>query len=112
MPSFLIGGLICYFHWEAMLISHVAERVVRMPFNNMQELYESDYKLSSPPGSTNWDDFKYGNTLWKRIFKDQLEPFEDEYKPLLDAEKQIEWLFTNEKNAVYWNYFRIRRVFS
>ena len=77
----------------------------------MQELYDSDYKLGVSPGASNWDDFKYGNALWQRIFKDKLEPFEEDYKQLVYAKNQIEWMFTNEKNAIYWNYFRIRRVF-
>ena len=78
--SFLFAGLLCYFHWEAMLISHVAMRVSRIPFNNMQELYDSDYKFATCPGTSVWDSFKYGNALWQRIYKDRLEPFEEEYQ--------------------------------
>ena len=51
-----------------------------MPFNNMQELYESDYKFANRLGTSHWDAFKYGNALWQRIYKDKLEPFEEEYQ--------------------------------
>ena len=78
--SFLFAGLLCYFHWEAMLISHVAMRVTTMPFDNMQELYDSDYKFSVRPGTSMWDAFKNGNAHWQRIYKDKLEPFWEEYK--------------------------------
>ena len=103
--SFLFGGLICYFHWEAMLISHVASRVAPMPFNNMQELYDSDYNFMTPPGTSYWDSFKYGNSLWQRLYKDKLEPFGEEYKLKKFTIKK--WLLSNEKNAAYglWKSF-------
>ena len=100
--SFFLGGLLCYFHWEAMLISYVAMRPTRMPFNNMPELLDSDYSLMTTPGTSNWDAFKYGNVLWQRIYEDKLAPFEEHYKLYYNTkEKQIEWMMTNDKNAVY-----------
>ena len=107
--SFLIGGLLCYFHWEAMLISHVAMRVTKMPFNNMHELLDSDYNFNTAPGTSFWDAFKYGNTLWQRIYKVKLEPFEEEYKITKDdiKEQQMEWLLMNEKNALYYEYMSL-----
>ena len=88
-----------------MLISHVAMRVSPMPFSNMQELLDSDYKLWTPPGSSNWDSFKYGNSLWQRIYDDKLEPFEEEYKEkkLVNRDNLIEWLL-NDENAAYTDY--------
>ena len=72
-----------------------------MPFNNMQELYDSDYKLANRPGTSNWDSFKYGNALWQRIYKDKLEPFKEEYKP---STNWLKWLDENERGAVYTGY--------
>ena len=80
--SFLFGGLLCYFHWEAMLISEIATRVTRKPFNNMQEVLESDYKVIAIPGSYTWDVFKYGNELRQKIFAEKMEPFEQDNKEL------------------------------
>ena len=101
--SFLIGGLLCYFHWEAMLISHVAMRVTRIPFNNMEELLDSDYNFFTYPGSSNWDSFKYGNTLWQRIYQEKLEPFKEDYK---QVQFTSEFALMNEKNAFYSSYYR------
>ena len=80
-----------------------------MPFNNMQELYDSDYNIMAPPGTSHWDSFKYGNTLWQRIYKDKMEPFEKEYKlkKLHIKENQIEWLLNNNKDALYSNYLSV-----
>ena len=103
--SFLCGGLLCYFHWEAMLISHVAMRVTTMPFDNMQELYDSDYKFSVRPGTSMWDAFKNGNAHWQRIYKDKLEPFREEYKKVYvnDLDGMLKWMLENERSAVYVN---------
>ena len=93
--SFLLGGLLCYFHWEAMLISYLAQRVTPIPFTNMQELYDSDYILATTPGTSNYDSFKYGNELWKKIYKDKLEQ--------VPKAKHVEYVLSDTKKAVYAN---------
>ena len=90
-----MGGLLCYFHWEAMLISYLAQRVVKIPFYNMQEFYDSDYILATTPGSSFWNAFENGNQLWKKIHKDKLQP-------IIKA-KQMEYLLGDEENALYGN---------
>ena len=70
-----------------------------MPFNNMQELSTSDYKFMIEPGSYHWDAFKYGDELWKKIYKEKLEPFEEDYKSLEITQK--EWLMSSDENAVF-----------
>ena len=62
----MVGGLLCYFHWEAMLISYLAKIVVPVPFSNMQGLYKSDYRLATLAGSSYYDVFKNGNELWQQ----------------------------------------------
>ena len=48
----------------------------------MQELIESDYKVFATPGSFQWDAFKYGNELRRKIFAERMEPYEEEYKEI------------------------------
>ena len=105
--SFLFGGFLCYCHWLAMLMSYLAMRVTQMPFHNMQELYQSDYKLTTVPGSSYWDAFKYGDELWQQIFKDNLQPFQryNEIHATSDAKTHLEWLLLDLKNAAYRNYY-------
>ena len=92
-----------------MLMSYLAMRVTRLPFHNMQQLYHSDYKLTTVPGSAFWDAFKYGDDLWQQIFKDKLQPFEDynHIHATSDANTQISWLLQDLKHAAYRNYFDI-----
>ena len=95
--SFLIGGLLFYFHWEAMLISYLAQRVVKVPFNNMEEFYDSDYTLSTIPGSSYWDSFEFGNELWRNVHKNKLEP-------VVQSER-MDYLLKDQENALYSNFF-------
>ena len=95
--SFLLGGLLCYFHWEAMLISYLAQRKIPLPFTNMQELYDSDHRLGVSPGTSDWDSFKYGNELWRKIYANKLEPVS---KP-----KKIENVLMDDKLAIYEGVF-------
>ena len=72
----------------------------------MQELYDSDYKFNTAPGTSIWDSFKYGNTLWQRIYKEKLEPFEKEYKFNNEegpVEQMIKFMLVN-KHAYYVHY--------
>ena len=89
-------------------------RVTRLPFHNMQQLYLSDYTLSTVPGSAFWDAFKYGDDLWQQIYKDKLKPFEEYYNKNIgtDTSSQINWLLLDLENAVYLNYFDIAWVIA
>ena len=96
----MICGMLCYYHWEAMLISYLAKRVVAVPFSNMHELYKSDYRLTTLPGSAYSDSFKNGNQLWQQIFDEKLELFEE----MKDQTDFLNWVLDDAKNAVYHHY--------
>ena len=74
--SFLLGGVIIYWHWEAMLISNLATRVTPLPFHDLRGLHDSDYSLFVYPGSAVWDTVKFGDGLRQDIFKAKLEPYQ------------------------------------
>ena len=104
----MLSGVLIYFHWEAMLISYLATRTVIYPFNNLQELYESDFQFFTLPNSAMWDSFKYGDDLWQKIFKDMFEPNTEWYNEYAGStEKQIEWILLDSEHALYANYFKI-----
>ena len=92
----MIGGLLCYFHWEAMLISYLAKRVIAVPFSNMQELYKSDYRFTTLAESALSDSFKNGDELWQLIFREKLEFF--------DQINYVDWVLLDANNAVYYDY--------
>ena len=101
----MFGGLLCYFHWEAMLISYLAKRVTSIPFSNMQELHKSDYRFTTVPGSAFSDAFKNGDELWQLIYREKLQFYDD----IGDgAEGFLDWLLLDPENAVYYDH----KVFS
>ena len=49
--SLLFFGTMMYWHWEAMLISYLATRVIVLPFNNIPELVaNSQFRILLMPG--------------------------------------------------------------
>ena len=95
----MLGGLLCYFHWEAMLISYLAKIVIPVPFSNMQELYKSDYQFTTLAGSAFSDSFKNGNELWQLIYTEKLETLD--IGPA--AADYLDWVLLDAKYAVYYN---------
>ena len=91
-----------------MLLSYLAMRVTKMPFNNIQELHDSTFVLITLPGSSFWDAFRFGDELWQTIYKEKLEPFED-YNKLHTStkENQVKWLLLGNKNALYTNFYEL-----
>ena len=63
-----------FWHWEAMLISYLATRVIVMPFNNIADLVtNTDFKIYVQPGTSHEDTFKlskniHWQTAWTQRF--------------------------------------------
>ena len=41
----LIGGIILYYYWEAMLISYLAVRKIQLPFRTLEDLQTTNFKV-------------------------------------------------------------------
>ena len=58
--SVMLASVLLYWHWEAMLISYLATRVIVLPFNNIDELVKtSSFKIALNPGSSYEGTFIY-----------------------------------------------------
>ena len=56
----MLASVLLYWHWEAMLISYLATRVIVLPFNNIDELVKtSSFKIALNPGSSYEGTFIY-----------------------------------------------------
>ena len=97
----MIGGLLYYFHWEAMLISYLAKIMTPVPFSNMHELYKSDYKFTTLPGSALYDSFRNGDELWQLIHKEKMEVASKYCMTFNDC---VNWLLMDPKSAIYFDY--------
>ena len=80
-----------YYHWEAELTSHLAFKKTDLPFNNLKELSQnSKFKLVVSKGSVFLDYFKYSDDpVTRQIWKDKLEPFEDQLPLGEEIEKTL-----------------------
>ena len=62
----MFGGTFVFWHWEAMLISYLATRVVVLPFNSLVQLVgDTDINIALSPSTSYEDSFRYSKEpLW------------------------------------------------
>jgi hypothetical protein len=73
--------MIIYWHWEAMLVSYLANRVIVLPFNSLAELSQtSGYRMYLSPGSAEEDSFKLAtDPIWQKMWTEKILPYMDEF---------------------------------
>ena len=98
------ASILLYYHWEAMLISYLATRVIVLPFNNIRELVDqSTFVISLFPGSSYMDSFKFSEDPdWQRAWEQRLEPYLDNYE---DTSRMINYPLEDSNIALYDNFF-------
>ncbi len=97
-----------YWHWEAMLISYLATRVVSLPFNDINEIVtKTNYRIIITPGSANEDFFRYNkDPIFQRAWKERIKPYLEEYKKYNG--KNIPAVMENTYSASYGNFIGSR----
>ena len=65
--SLLFFGTLMFWHWEAMLISYLASRVIVMPFNDIADLVSNtDFRINLTPNTSFMDAFQFSkNPDWQ-----------------------------------------------
>ena len=78
--SLLFFGTMMFWHWEAMLISYLATRVVSLPFKDIPELLSNtQYRMIVKPGTSYEDAFKTSpDPIWQAAWIDRIQPYLDE----------------------------------
>ena len=95
-----------FWHWEAMLISYLATRVVSLPFKDIPELLSNtQYRMIIMPGTSYEDAFKTSpDPIWQAAWIDRVQPNLEESAGLL-TEDVAEKMTTDGESAWYNNYF-------
>ncbi|XP_059085839.1 glutamate receptor ionotropic, kainate 5-like [Tigriopus californicus] len=108
--SLLLGGTLVFWHWEAMLISYLATRVIVLPFESLQGLVEgSDFRISLTPGSSYMDAFKQSqDPLWQKAWKDRIETNLATYPKSTDDHTKS--ILRDTSLAYYDNFFAVRTL--
>ena len=99
------ASILLYYHWEAMLISYLATRVIVLPFNGIKELVDkSSFLIALNPGSSYEDAFKYANEPdWQAAWTSRIEPYLEDYKD--GSSRMIQYPLAESNIALYDNFF-------
>ena len=106
--SVMLASVLLYWHWEAMLISYLATRVIVLPFKNIEELVKTtSFKIALNPGTSYEDAFKYSTEpSWQEAYKYRIEPYLDNYHG--HAANMIKFPKGDASIALYDNFFSAR----
>ena len=106
--SLLFFGTLMFWHWEAMLISYLATRVIVMPFTDIAELVSNtDYRIILMPSTSFEMAFKFSrNPDWQAAWIDRVQPHLEEHRGFGLVELSGK-LATEEGSALYYNYFSV-----
>jgi hypothetical protein len=102
----LLGSTMIYWHWEAMLISYLATRVIVLPFKSIPELLEkSDYLIALSPGSSYEDAFKLStDPIWQDAWNNRIKDYLDNYRGKRGTEQKM-IIIDDPSIALYDNYY-------
>lgn len=106
--SFLFGGAVIYWQWEAMVTSYLSARVTTLPFDDLPGLVDkTDFKIAVTPGSSFIETFRSsGDDTWRKAYKTRIEPYVDKYQG--HGDNMIQFPLTDKKTALYDNYYATR----
>ena len=92
----MIFGAVLYLHWEAMLISYLATRVITLPFNGIETLLaQSDFKIALNPGTSYEDSFKIStDPVWQAAWTGRIQPYLEEYIPMFGENNTLNFYMT------------------
>ena len=86
--SLLFFGTMIFWHWEAMLISYLATRVISLPFKDIPDLViNTQFRIILLPNSSYEDDFKTStDPIWQAAWTDRVQPHLEEHVGFTDAD--------------------------
>ena len=87
--SLLFFGTMIFWHWEAMLISFLATRVISLPFKDIPDLVaNTEFRIILRPGTSFEDAFKTSpDPIWQAAWTYRIEPHLDELGFDLDPDR-------------------------
>ena len=106
--SLLFFGTMMFWHWEAMLISYLATRVISLPFKDIPDLVSNtEFRIILRPGTTFEDSFKTSTDKnWQAAWTDRVQPHLEEHVGLT-MQDFADKLTVDRVSAWYDVYFAI-----
>ena len=104
--SLIFFGTMIFWHWEAMLISYLATRIISLPFKDIPDLVaNTQFRIIIMPGTSQVDSFKTSpDPAWQTAWIDRVQPHLEEH---MDFSKQdfADKMTKDTVSAWYGNYF-------
>ena len=106
--SLLFFGTMIYWHWEAMLISYLATRVISLPFKDIPDLVaNTQFRIIVHPGTSMEDTFKTSlDPIWQTAWTDLVQPHLEEHDKF-SLQDLVDVMTMDGDSAFYNNYFVI-----
>ena len=106
--SLLFFGTIMFWHWEAMLISYLATRVISLPFKDIPDLVSNtQFRIILQPGTSFEDAFKTSpDQNWQTAWTDRVQPHLEEHVGFLKQD-MADKLTADGVSAYYDIYFAV-----
>ena len=104
--SLLFFGTMIFWHWEAMLISFLATRIIYLPFKDIPDLMtNTQFRIILVPGSSFQDDFETSpDPIWQAAWTERVQPHLEEHDGFL-SQDFASLLTMDGESAWYTNYF-------
>ena len=109
--SLLFFETMMFWHWEAMLISYLATRVISLPFKDIPDLVSNtEFGIILRPGTAFEDAFKTSpDQIWQAAWTDRVKVHLEEHVGIPNSEI-ADKISKEEMSAWYVNYFSEMRV--
>ena len=104
--SLIFFGTMFFWHWEAMLISYLATRVISLPFKDIPDLVlNTPFRIIVQPGGIQEDDFKTSrDPIWQAAWTDRVQPYIEEHIGWTSADDFADKITKEELSAWYETY--------
>ena len=104
--SLLFFGTMMFWHWEAMLISYLATRVVTLPFQDLADLVaNTDFRIILIPGTSQENAFSESlDPIWQKAWKERVEPHLEEHVGMKN-QNFADQMERDSDSAWYSNFF-------
>jgi hypothetical protein len=106
--SLIFFGTMFFWHWEAMLISELATRVISLPFKDIPDLVaNTQFQIILMPGGAVEDSFKTSpDPTWQMAWTDRVQPHLVEHVDFSFQDLQDK-ITKDGVTALYDNYFGV-----
>ena len=97
-----------FWHWEAMLISYLATRIISLPFKDIPDLVSNtEFRIILRPGTAFEDAFKTSpDQMWQAAWTDRVQPHLEEHVGF-SLQDMVDKMTRDDGSAFYDNYFGV-----